>query len=46
MIQTKRQAQDRATKQQMRSSMKAGVRARKQKSERARKALRKKTWGF
>ena len=46
MIQTRRQAQDRAAKQRMRNSMKAGVRARKQKSERARKSLRKKTWGF
>ena len=46
MIQTRRQAQDRRMQQNMRNSMKAGVRARKQKSERARKALRKKTWGF
>ena len=46
MIQTRRQAQDRSKKQQMRNSMKSGVGARKKKSERARKALIKKTWGF
>ena len=46
MIQTKRQASDRSKQQKMRNSMKAGVRARKAKSERARKSLRKKTWGF
>ncbi len=46
MIQTLRQAKDRKTQQKMRTAAKQKSRASKQKSERARKALRKKTWGF
>ena len=46
MIQTRRQAQDRKKQQNMRNAMKQGVRNRQAKADRARKSLRKKTWGF
>ena len=46
MIQTLRQAKDRKAKQNMKTAAAQKSRARRQKTERARKATRKKTWGF
>lgn len=46
MIQSRSKAHSRSVQQKMRTQMKQGVRNRKAKAERARKSLRKKTWGF
>lgn len=46
MIQTLQQAKDRKAQQQMKAACQQKSRASRQKSECARKALRKKTWGY
>lgn len=46
MIQSLQQARDRSARQRMRNAMKQHARSTKAKGERARKRMRKKTWGF
>lgn len=46
MIQTLQQAKDRKAQQKMKAASQQKNRASIQKSERARKALRKRTWGY
>lgn len=46
MIQTLQQAKDRKAQQMMKAASQQKSRASRQKSECARKALRKKTWGY
>lgn len=46
MIQTLQQAKDRKAQQMMKAACQQKSQASRQKSERARKALRKKTWGY
>ena len=46
MIQTLQQAKDRKAQQMMKAACQQKSRASRQKSECARKALRKKTWGY
>ena len=46
MIQTLQQAKDRKAQQMMKVASQQKNRANRQKSEHARKALRKRTWGY